>query len=94
MTGSQHLYSDDVLAEVERHASTIAATLSAATCMPVRIVPQPVLTSPEAIRGLCLAANADDRCIGLVAWMHTFSPAKMWIAGLQSLQKPLVYLHM
>jgi L-arabinose isomerase len=93
VTGSQHLYGDGVLGEVERHASAIAAALSDASCMPVQVVPKPVLTTPDAIRRLCLAANADDRCIGLVVWMHTFSPAKMWIAGLQALQKPLAHLH-
>ena len=93
VTGSQHLYGDAVLAEVERHSAEIAAALSAATCMPARFVPKPVLASAEAIRALCLAANADDRCIGVVAWMHTFSPARMWIAGLGALQKPLAHLH-
>jgi L-arabinose isomerase len=93
VTGSQHLYGDAVLAEVERHSAEIAAALSAATCMPARFVPRPVLASAEAIRALCLAANADDRCIGVVAWMHTFSPARMWIAGLGALQKPLAHLH-
>jgi L-arabinose isomerase len=92
-TGSQQLYGDEVLADVERHSAEIAAALSAATCMPVRFVPKPVLTTSEAIRALCLAANADEKCIGLVAWMHTFSPARMWIAGLGALQKPLAHLH-
>jgi len=93
VTGSQHLYGDAVLAEVERHSTEIAASLSAATCMPAPFVPRAVLASAEAIRALCLAANADDRCIGVVAWMHTFSPARMWIAGLGALQKPLAHLH-
>lgn len=93
LTGSQDLYGDDALAEVERHASSIAAALAADGRLPVRIEPKPVLTTPEAIRELCLAANADERCIGVIAWMHTFSPAKMWIAGLQALQKPFAHLH-
>ena len=60
--------------------------------MPVRIVFHPVLTTADAIRRACLDARHDDRCIG-VAWMHTFSPAKMWIGGLQALGKPLLHLH-
>jgi L-arabinose isomerase len=92
-TGSQNLYGEDVLAEIERHASSMAAALSAAQEIPVRVVARPVLTAPESIHQLCLAANAADNCIGLIASMHTFSPAKMWIAGLQALQKPLAHLH-
>jgi L-arabinose isomerase len=93
VTGSQHLYGDRVLDEVERHAAAIVAALTDASGMPVRIVQKPVLTTPEAIRQLSLAANAAEDCIGLIAWMHTFSPAKMWIGGLQALQKPLAHLH-
>jgi L-arabinose isomerase len=93
VTGSQHLYGPDVLEQVEGHARTIAGGLSGAEGIPVRIVPKGVLATPEAIRELCLAANAAEECIGVIAWMHTFSPAKMWIAGLQALQKPLVHLH-
>ena len=59
----------------------------------MRVVAKPVVTGPEAIRRLCLDANADDRCVGIVAWMHTFSPARMWIGGLKRLQKPLLHLH-
>lgn len=93
LTGSQDLYGDDALAEVERHALSIAAALSADGRLPVRIEAKPVLTTPEAIRELCLAANADKHCIGIIVWMHTFSPGKMWIAGLQALQKPFAHLH-
>ena len=59
----------------------------------MRIVFRPVLTTPDAIRRACLDARHDDRCIGVIAWMHTFSPAKMWIGGLQALGKPLLHLH-
>ena len=69
------------------------AALDAASEIPVRIVARPVLTTADAIRRACLDARADDRCIGVIAWMHTFSPAKMWIAGLQALGKPLLHLH-
>ena len=61
--------------------------------MPVKVVFKPVLTTPEAIRELCLEANSAKNCIGLITWMHTFSPAKMWIAGLSLLKKPFLHLH-
>jgi L-arabinose isomerase len=93
VAGSQDLYGDAVLAQVEADAREVAAALDAAAALPVRVLPQPVVSSPEAIRRLCLEANAAEQCVGLVVWMHTFSPAKMWIAGLIALQKPLLHLH-
>ncbi len=80
-------------ARVAAQSSQIAATLHAAGDIPVRIVWKPVLTEPESIRRVILEANADDAVVGLVAWMHTFSPAKMWISGLNALGKPLLHLH-
>ncbi|MGH2851415.1 MAG: L-arabinose isomerase family protein, partial [Solirubrobacteraceae bacterium] len=91
VAGSQHLYGDDVLARVAEQSGEIAAALSES--LPVVLVPKPVVTGPDAIRRLCLDANASDACVGIVAWMHTFSPAKMWIAGLRALDKPLLHLH-
>ena len=85
LTGSQHLYGPETLAQVAEQSRTIADQLAASTDMPVRVVWKPVLTDSDAIRRIALAANADDAVIGLVAWMHTFSPAKMWIAGLDAL---------
>jgi L-arabinose isomerase len=93
VTGSQHLYGEEALQQVAEHSRQIAQTLSDAPSTPVRIVFKPVVTTPEAIRTLCLEANAAETCVGLIAWMHTFSPAKMWIAGLTALQKPLAHLH-
>lgn len=93
LTGSQSLYGDDTLRQVADQAGEVIAALDAASEIPVRIVAQPVLTTADAIRRACLDARADDRCIGVIAWMHTFSPAKMWIAGLQALGKPLLHLH-
>jgi L-arabinose isomerase len=93
LTGSQHLYGDDVLQQVADQAAQVVAGLDGADAIPVRLSGRPVLTTPDAIRRACLEANADDNCVGVVAWMHTFSPAKMWIAGLTSLQKPLLHLH-
>jgi L-arabinose isomerase len=93
VTGSQHLYGDETIRHVDEHARHIAASLDRSPDVPVRIVPRPVVTTPEAIAGLLQEADAAPACIGVVAWMHTFSPAKMWIAGLTNLRKPLVHLH-
>jgi L-arabinose isomerase len=93
VTGSQGLYGEETLRQVASQSQVIAEALDAAPTIPVRIVWKPVLTGAEAIRRLCLDATADDSCIGLVAWMHTFSPAKMWIGGLEALGKPLLHLH-
>lgn len=93
ITGSQSLYGSETLRTVEAHSEQIAKELDASSDVPVRIVFRQVLTTPEEIYQLCLRANAEDKCIGLVAWMHTFSPAKMWIRGLKTLQKPLLHLH-
>ena len=93
VTGSQHLYGPETLATVAEHSSAIAAALEGAPAIPVRVVPKPVLTGSTEILALVQAANADPACVGLITWMHTFSPAKMWIAGLEALQKPFLHLH-
>lgn len=93
LTGSQHLYGPETLEQVAAHSREIAAALDAAPAIPTRVVFKPVLTTPEQIHGLCLEANATPSCVGVVAWMHTFSPAKNWIAGLTALKKPLAHLH-
>ncbi len=93
VTGSQNLYGAEVLEQVAAHAQEIARSLARSPRIPVDVVFKPVVTSPEAILRLCLEANAAPGCIGLVAWMHTFSPAKMWIAGLKALARPLAHLH-
>jgi L-arabinose isomerase len=93
VTGSQHLYGPEVLKQVEADSQAIVSGLSGGGMLPVRIVYKPVLTDATAIRNVCLEANQAANCIGLVAWMHTFSPAKMWIAGLTALQRPYAHLH-
>jgi L-arabinose isomerase len=93
VTGSQHLYGPKTLEKVAEHSREIAGFLNSSAHVPVKIVFKPVLTTPDAIRELILAANNADFCIGLITWMHTFSPAKMWIAGLSSLRKPFLHLH-
>ncbi|MEA9986661.1 L-arabinose isomerase [Subtercola sp. RTI3] len=92
-TGSQGLYGEETLAQVAQQSQQIVETLAAASDIPVTLVWKPVLTDSEAIRRAVLDANARDNVIGLIAWMHTFSPAKMWISGLNALQKPLLHLH-
>jgi len=93
VTGSQHLYGPETLKEVDEHSEKITAGLNRSEAIPFQIVFKPVLTTPEAIHRLCIEANADDACAGIITWMHTFSPAKMWIAGLTELRKPLLHLH-
>lgn len=93
VTGSQHLYGPKTLETVAEHSREIAAFLGASAHIPVQVVFKPVLTTPDAIRELCLEANSTKNCVGLITWMHTFSPAKMWIAGLCLLKKPFLHLH-
>jgi L-arabinose isomerase len=92
-TGSQHLYGEETLRQVAADSQVIAGALDASEFIPVRVVFKPVLITPDAITQLCIDANSAKNCIGLVTWMHTFSPAKMWIAGLKILNKPLLHLH-
>ena len=92
LTGSQGLYGQETLSQVASQSREIAGILESAE-LPARIVWRPVLTDAEAIRRVCLEAGSDDACVGVIAWMHTFSPAKMWIAGLDALRKPLLHLH-
>ena len=93
VTGSQDLYGEAALRQVADNANHVAQALDASSTIPVHVVYRPIVTSAEGIRQVCLEANASDTCIGIIAWMHTFSPARMWIAGLQALQKPLLHLH-
>jgi len=93
VTGSQTLYGEETLKKVADHARAVAEGLNAAVEIPVRVAYQPPVTGPEAIQRLCREADAAPECVGLITWMHTFSPAKMWIAGLRDLAKPFVHLH-
>jgi L-arabinose isomerase len=93
VTGSQHLYGEETLQKVAEHSKTIAEALDRDNQIPVTIVFKPTVKSTEEIYAVCAAANADKNCIGIIAWMHTFSPAKMWIGGLKILHKPLLHLH-
>ena len=93
ITGSQHLYGEETLKQVAAHSEQIAGSFDKAKQIPVKVVFKPIVTTPEEIYKLCQEANTAKHCIGLIAWMHTFSPAKMWIGGLKILQKPLLHLH-
>ncbi len=93
VTGSQHLYGEETLKEVARHSGIIARSLNTQDAIPVKVVFKPVLKSTEEVYNLCMEANTAKNCIGIVAWMHTFSPAKMWINGLKILFKPVLHLH-
>jgi L-arabinose isomerase len=93
LTGSQSLYGPETLARVEQQSRALVDTLNATAGLPAPVEWKPVLTDPVAIHRVVTAANVDPQCIGLIAWMHTFSPAKMWIAGLDALKTPLLHLH-
>ncbi len=93
VTGSQHLYGEETLKQVAADSKTITAALDKAEAIPTRVVFKPVLTNSDAITSICLEANSSPECAGLIAWMHTFSPAKMWISGLKKLNKPLLHFH-
>ncbi len=93
VTGSQDLYGEETLAQVAEHSRQIATSLHDAKQIPVTVVFKPTVRSSEEIYQVCADANAAKNCIGIIAWMHTFSPAKMWIRGLKILHKPLLHLH-
>ena len=93
ITGSQHLYGPEALKQVAANSQRIVNELNASGVLPFKLVFKPILTRPEEIRTLCLKANGAAQCAGLILWMHTFSPSKMWIGGLSSLTKPFLHLH-
>ncbi len=93
ITGSQHLYGEETLSQVDADSRAIAAALGKSAFIPVKVVFKPVLITADAITSICLEANNSPLCAGLIAWMHTFSPAKMWISGLKRLNKPMLHFH-
>jgi L-arabinose isomerase len=90
VTGSQHLYGESALKKVAANSKKIVTELHG---LPVKLVSKPVMTGPDEIRQICLDANSTANCAGLILWMHTFSPSKMWIGGLTALRKPFLHLH-
>ena len=93
VTGSQHLYGAETLKQVDDHSQIIAEFFNKAQQVPVRVVFKPVVKTPDEIYAICQEANVAPNCVGIITWMHTFSPAKMWIRGLSILKKPLLHLH-
>lgn len=93
VTGSQHLYGEATLSQVDEHSKIIANSLNDSPEIAVKVVFKPVVKTPDEITAICREANATPNCVGIIAWMHTFSPAKMWISGLNALQLPLLHLH-
>ena len=93
VTGSQHLYGPETLEQVAADSRQIAEALNSDATIPLDVVWKPTVKTPDEVYAICRDANADENCIGLITWMHTFSPAKMWIAGLTALVKPFVHLH-
>lgn len=93
LCGSQHLYGPGPLKQVEANATKVAQALGKSKHIPLEVTFKALLTTPDEIARVCLEANADPECAGLILWMHTFSPSKMWIRGLTSLRKPFCHLH-
>jgi len=93
VTGSQDLYGEETLKQVAEHSKIIAASFNDAAQVPVHVVCKPTVLTPDEIYAVCQEANVAKTCIGIITWMHTFSPAKMWIRGLSILQKPMLHLH-
>ncbi len=93
ITGSQHLYGEETLENVARHAEEITSALDHHPGIPIKISNKSVVTAPDQIAKVMEQANLSSSCIGVISWMHTFSPAQMWIRGLQSLNKPMLHLH-
>jgi L-arabinose isomerase len=93
ITGSQHLYGPEALQQVSDNAQRLVAGLNGTGKLPVKLVCKPIVTTPDSIRAVFMAANNDPTCAGMALWMHTFSPSKMWIGGLTAARKPLLHLH-
>jgi len=93
LTGSQHLYGPEVLRQVAQNSARLVESVNGLDRIPLALAAKAVLTGPEEIVKACHEANGDPNCAGVVLWMHTFSPAKMWIAGLRALRKPVLHLH-
>ena len=93
VTGSQHLYGEETLRQVDEHSKIIADSFNNSLVIPVKVVFKPVVKTPDEILTICREANVVPNCVGIITWMHTFSPAKMWINGLNALQLPILHLH-
>ena len=92
-TGSQDLYGDECLAHVAEHSKEMVSYLNSSGILPYEVIWKPTMITNEVIRKTFNEANADENCAGVITWMHTFSPAKSWILGLQEYRKPLLHFH-
>ncbi len=93
ITGSQHLYGDETLKQVANNSGEIVKGLNTSPHIPIKIIFKPTVTTPEQITDSLMQASSNKNCIGVIVWMHTFSPSKMWIKGLSLLTKPLCHFH-
>jgi L-arabinose isomerase len=93
LTGSQHLYGPAALSQVAKNSAAVVEALNKSGRLPIKIVFKPILRTPEEVRAACSEASSAANCVGVILWMHTFSPAKMWIGGLKALRKPILHLH-
>jgi len=93
LTGSQDLYGNEALLQVAKNSTEVINSINASNRLPIKLVVKSVVKTPEVARQLIQEANNDPNCVGVVLWMHTFSPAKMWIGGLKSLRKPMLHFH-
>ena len=93
VTGAQLLYGGDAVVQVDGHSKEMVAGLNDSGLLPIKVVYKGTANSSKEVEAVFKAANNDDKCVGIITWMHTFSPAKMWIHGLQQLKKPLLHLH-
>jgi L-arabinose isomerase len=93
VTGAQLLYGGDAVKQVDAHSNKMVAGLNESGRLPIKVVYKGTANSSKEVEAIFKAANNDDKCVGVITWMHTFSPAKMWIHGLQELRKPLLHLH-
>ena len=93
VTGAQLLYGGDAVVAVDGHSKEMVAGLNKSGRLPIKVVYKGTANSSKEVAEVFAAANNDKKCVGVITWMHTFSPAKMWIHGLQILNKPLLHLH-
>ena len=93
VTGAQLLYGGDAVVAVDGHSKEMVAGLNDSGIIPIKVVYKGTANSSKEVEAVMKAANNDEKCVGIITWMHTFSPAKMWIKGLQDLQKPLLHFH-
>lgn len=93
LTGTQDLYGEQTLNQVTKNSVSVVDGINKSGLVPLEVIHKPILKTPDEITKICIEASSDINCIGVIAWMHTFSPAKMWIKGLKKLQVPLLHLH-